>query len=129
MRNFKEFQTNSFLNIEKKVYKASNKRQIKILISGMPNEIMVFSLSKLFKYLIKDEIEKFSSLFKIKLLKEYSPNFTHLITYPLKDKGSTIEAKRTLKYLYALIEGKWILTYRCTFFIFFFHIVFDNRDS
>ena len=52
-------------------------------------------------------------MFKIKLFKNYNSEISHLIVYPMKDKDTTIQSKRTLKYLYALIDGIWIVSYRC----------------
>jgi len=87
----------------------------------MPNEIMVFI--KFYKFnktnlsfYQKDEIQKFCRIFRIKVYKEYKPQISHLIVYPLKDKEKTIQAKRTLKYIYALIDGIWVLSYRCNIF-------------
>ena len=74
-------------------------------------------VSLLIFFIKKEEIHKFSKLFRIKLYKEYKSDFSHLIVYPLKDKDSTIKAKRTLKYLYALIDGVWILSYRCFYIL------------
>ena len=65
---------------------------------------------------LQEDVDKFVRMFKGKIYKEFSENITHVIVYPNQDAGSS-QAKRTLKYLHGLIEGCWIVTYRCKYLV------------
>ena len=62
---------------------------------------------------LTDDIEKFCKLYKSRQYKEFSDHITHVIVYPQHDRDTVIQAKRTLKYLHGLIQGCWIVSYRC----------------
>lgn len=64
---------------------------------------------------LMDDVDKFCKLYKGRNYKEFCDNITHIIVYPNQDRGNVIQAKRTLKYLHGLIQGCWIVSYRCNF--------------
>lgn len=46
-------------------------------------------------------------------MKEYNNQLTHLVVFPMEQKDNKIIAKRTLKYLTALVEGLWVVAFNC----------------
>ncbi|KAL4449917.1 hypothetical protein ABPG74_015036 [Tetrahymena malaccensis] len=81
-------------NSKPKTRKRNDK--INILVSNMPEEF-------------QHEVDKFCKLYKAKQFKDYHEQLTHLVVFPIDQKDDKIIAKRTLKYLSALVEGIWIV--------------------
>ena len=78
----------------------SKAKSINILTTSFPLDMM-------------DEIEKFCKIFKAKQYKVFSDHITHMVFYPAEESGNKIETKRTVKYLMGVINGIWIVSYKC----------------
>ena len=74
------------------------RKTLNLISTGLPKELL-------------EDVEKFARIFKGKVYKEFSENITHVIVYP----NPAQRAKRTMKYLNGLIQGCWIVTYRCKY--------------
>jgi BRCA1 C Terminus (BRCT) domain len=56
-------------------------------------------------------MKKFKMKFECQFAKDFSKKVTHLVVYPIKDEDGNIRAKRNIKYLKALLQGAYIVSY------------------
>lgn len=56
-------------------------------------------------------MKKFKIKFDCQFAKDFSKKVTHLVVYPVKDEEGNVRAKRSVKYLKALLQGVYIVSY------------------